>query len=166
MMNYKPTRPTLAFYHANCRGTGSAAKFELHPAHGDIEGHFLLVMARQADLDPKAPMPRFDWERAISAKLCFGDICALLQVLRGETESIEDGKGLFHATPSGTARIVLRHIVEPVEAYSLEVHKCVCASESVSERILFTRAESLGLMLALESAIGLVAFGCQAPTVA
>jgi len=167
MTNYKPTRPTLAFYHANCRVTGSAAKFELHPAHDSEEGSILLVMANQATCTPQTPVPCFDWENAITAKLGFADICKMLQVLRGETESIDDGRGLFHATVTATTKIALRHIIEPVQAYSLEVYSCERGGgNGVSSHILLTSAEALGLFMALENVMGLIAFGCNAPTVA
>ena len=32
------TRPTLTMYHPNGKGTGSAIRLELHPAHDDIAG--------------------------------------------------------------------------------------------------------------------------------
>ena len=110
-------RPKLAFYHASPKGTGCAATLELHPAHDDVDGSIWLCAANQMTIGnrmgPNPTFPRFDWENRICVKLDFNDLCAMLQVFRGECESLEDGRGLFHQSPRGTTKIVLAHSVEP-----------------------------------------------------
>ena len=168
-MNDTANRPALAFCHANPRYAGCAVRFELNPAHDSAEGHILLQMAAQKMPDPDAERPRlplFDWERPLTVRLALLDICRMVQVLRGKVESIEDGKGIYHVSAAASTKIVMRHICEPVEAYSLEAYQAFRdGSGDTSAHIMLTRAEALGLCLALESAIGMIAFGCHAPTV-
>lgn len=105
-------RPKLAFYHANAKGTGCALKLERRPASAEAEGCFMATIANQMTVgDRRAPnpvYPRFDWEGAIAFKLGFSDVCKMLQVLRGECESLEDGHGVYHrsarAARTSTAR--------------------------------------------------------------
>jgi len=40
-------RPSFRFYHANPKGTGSAVKMNLHPAHDDEDGCIMLTIANQ-----------------------------------------------------------------------------------------------------------------------
>ena len=40
-------RPSLCFYHANPKGTGSAVKMNLHPAHDYTDGCIMLKIANQ-----------------------------------------------------------------------------------------------------------------------
>lgn len=156
--NTRPAlRPYLAFYHANAKGTGCAAKFELHPAHGAVEGYVSVSMANQRTAKH---IPSFDWDDSINLKLCFADVCEFLRLFRGETESIADGRGLFHRTPNANIRVHLRHVVEPVCCYSLEVYeRRFSDSEERRVCIVLTSAEATGLCLALEHSMSLLAFG-------
>ena len=135
-------RPALSFYHPNGRGTGAAAKFALHPANAEREGYVEMRLAPQTA--GVSRFPAFDWEGhpELGARLCFADICAFLQVLRGECESIEDGKGLFHCTASANVRICLRHIVEPVCGY--EVSLATSSRTEVGKGGEITRFKGLG----------------------
>ena len=120
-------RPKLAFYHANSRGTGGAVSMDLHPAHGNKDGCIMMRIANQMTIGnrqgPNPTFPRFDWENAIVVKLGFDDLCQILQVFRGECESVGDGKGLIHVTAKASTSIRLRHMIEPVTGYSLEVYR-------------------------------------------
>lgn len=163
-------QPQFAIYHANASGTGCAIKMELHPATNDEDGCFMLMLATQQTVgDRRGPVktyPTFNWERRITVKLGFNDICKMLQVLRGECESIDDGKGLYHRSSKYSAKIVLRHIVTPVQAYSLEVYRNSNdkSEEDSSAHILLTSAEAYGLAIALENSIGLICFGVPRTT--
>ena len=158
-------RPEFTLYHANGRGTGCAIKMDLHPAHGTKDGCFMLSMAGQKTVGQrtgaKPTYATFDWENKICVKLDFSDICKMLQVLRGECESIEDGKGLYHRSAKYTTRIVLRHMLEPTQGYSLEVYRSTPDNpgDDRSARIIFTNAEAMGLGLAFENSIGIICFG-------
>ena len=161
----KPTyRPRLSFYHANSRGTGSAMQLELHPAHDSIDGSIWAQFANQITVgDRRGPVPTystFDWEHSIWVKLDFSDLTKMLQVFRGESESVEDGKGLYHSSPRGTTRIILRHMVEPMSGYSMAVYRTLKGSnEETSTSILLSANEAYGLTVAIEASLGFLCFG-------
>ena len=151
-------RPSLCFYHANPKGTGSAARMNLHPAHDMTDGCVMLRIANQMTVGdrrgPNPTFPRFDWENSLCVKLAFEDLTEMLRVFRGECESINDGKGLFHRSPKGLTNIRLRHLLGPVQGYSLDVYR----GESRAG-ILLNPAEALGLCESISGALYLVSFG-------
>ena len=157
------TRPALTMYHPNGKGTGSAIRLELHPAHDDTAGSIMATIATQLTtgdrLGSMPVYPRFDWDGAITVKLDFTDISKMLQVFRGECESIEDGRGLFHKSTRGTTKITLRHIVEPINGYMLEVYRKTSGSEDSNARIFLSPYEAFGLATAIESSMGVICFG-------
>ena len=157
-------RPKLAFYHATPKGTGCAVTWALHPAHDDTDGSIWLRAANQMTtgnrMGPNPTFPRFDWENAINVKFDFSDLCAFLQVFRGECESINGDHGLYHRSPAGLTRIQLRHLVDPVSGYSLEIYKTPAnGGEESRAHLLLNPAEALGLCEAIAGAMYLVAFG-------
>ena len=158
-------RPKLSFYHPNGKSTGCAAQFELHPAHDNTDGSIMMKVANQMTvgnrMGPNPTFPRFDWENATTVKLDFNDLTKMLQVFRGETESIEEGRGLYHRTAKASTRIVLRHLVEPVQGYSLELYRTVAGKDDNETRshMLLTPAEALGLCEAIAGSMYLVSFG-------
>ena len=158
-------RPQLAIYHPNSSGTGCALKLEMHPARGDEDGYFMMTMASQQSVgDRRAAVKtysKFNWEKCIVVKLDFSDICRIMQVFRGECESIEDGKGLYHISGNHHTKIVLRHILSPVSAYSLEVYRNWSdrSEEDRASHIVLTTAEAYGLSIAFENSIGYICFG-------
>ena len=157
------TRPTFTTYHPNGKGTGSAIKLELHPAHDDTAGSRMATIATQLTtgdrLGAVTVYPRFDWDGAITVKLDFTDISKMLQVFRGECESLEDGRGLFHKSTRGTTKIMLRHLVEPIHGYMLEVYRNTQDAEDSNARIFLSPYEALGLATAIESSMGVICFG-------
>ena len=157
-------RPKLAFYHANAKGTGCAATLELHPAHDDTDGSIMMSVANQMTIGnrmgPNPTFPRFDWENRICVKLDFNDLCAMLQVFRGECESINGEHGLIHRSPSGLTHIHLRHLVEPVCGYSLEIFRTPAGGgEGMQARIMLSPAEALGICESIAGSMYLVSFG-------
>ena len=157
-------RPKLAFYHANSRGTGGAVSMDLHPAHGNKDGCIMMRIANQMTIGnrqgPNPTFPRFDWENAIVVKLGFDDLCQILQVFRGECESVGDGKGLIHVTAKASTSIRLRHMIEPVTGYSLEVYRTARnGGEESRAHLLLSSAEALGLCESIAGAMYLVSFG-------
>ena len=149
-------RPALAFYHANSKGTGCAA-------NNAVEGYISVLMTNQVmgDSDANSPAyPRFDWDNAMAFNLTFADICEFLRVFRGECESIQDGKGLYIRNPECAMRVSLRHMIEPVDGYSLEAYRHdMGTGADTSARIILFSSEALGLCFALEQSMGLIAFG-------
>ena len=156
-------RPVLRYYHANSKGTGSAIEFELHPAHGRTSGSVFATIARQkttgAVNSGEQTFPTFDWQDKACVKLGLPDICEMLQVFRGVQESIADGKGLFHRSAAASTSIKLSHQLEPRPGYLLEIWRRPASGEPWSARILFSPTEALGLSLALEQSMGVIAFG-------
>ena len=157
-------RPNLAFYRANPKGTGCAVKMNLHPAHDDTDGCIMLTMANQLTvgnrMGPNPTFPTYDWEHAITVKLDFNDLTQVLQVLRGETESINEGKGLYHRSPRGVTSIRLSHLVDPVPGYVLDIsRKTAKEGEEDRAHFMFGPAEALGLCEAIAGSIYIVAFG-------
>ena len=157
-------RPNLAFYRANPNGTGCAVKMNLHPAHDDTDGCIMLTMANQLTvgnrMGPNPTFPTYDWEHAIKVKLDFDDLTQVLQVLRGETESINEGRGLYHSSPRGVTRIRLSHPVNPVPGYALDISRETAKEgEKTRAHFLFGSAEALGICEAIAGSIYIVAFG-------
>ena len=156
-------RPALAFCKANAKGSGCAMKMELHPAHGDTSGCIMATLASQKTVGdyrgPNPIYPTFDWENAICVKLDFIDLSKMLQVFRGEYESIEDGRGLVHRLPSGLVYIRLEHLVEPIPGYRLEVEFHAGAGSVEKRTVMLAPFEALGLTAAIESSLGVICFG-------
>ena len=158
-------RPNLCFYHANGKGTGSAMKMNLRPAQGNVDGCIMLTMANQMTVgDRRGATPTFatfDWENAICIKLDFNDLTQILMVLRGASENISDGKGLYHRSARGATSIRLSHLVAPVAGYVLDLcRKTFDKGEEESRaRILLNPAEALGVCEAISGSLYLVGFG-------
>lgn len=156
-------RPMLSFFHANAKGNGAAMRMSLLPATGTEDGSIMVDFANQstvADFSGLEPVyPRFDWENKITVKLDFGDLCALLQVLRGECESVDDGKGLFHKSVIGSTRILFRHLLEPVSGYYFEISRTTKDGKNIQSRFVLSSAEAGGLTEAIAGAMSLIAFG-------
>ena len=159
----KTYRPSLALYMANAKCTGCAMKMELHPAHGDTAGCIMMYLASQKTVGdyrgPNPVYPSFDWENAICVKLDFIDLSKMMQVFRGECESIEEGRGLFHRSPKGLAYIRLEHLVEPIPGYKLEVEFHAGEGRVEKRTIILAPYEALGLTAAIESSLGVLCFG-------
>ena len=155
-------RPGLTIYHPNGKGSGCAVVFALHPAHDDTAGSIMLTLANQKTVGDvrTSQYPTVDWENKMTVRLDFPDLCKILQVLRGECESIDDGRGLYHSIKKCSTRISFRHVTEPCQGYALEVHRTYSETKAgVGARIMFTPAESLGLTEAISASMPLVAFG-------
>lgn len=152
------------FYHANSRGTGSAIKLELCPANGDIPGCIRAQIAQQRTIAEVnggiQTFPTFDWRNAVTVKFDALELAQVMQVLRGYSESIEDGKGLFHRSMTGYAVIKFSRRIEPRPGYDLAVRcKPQDGGEAREVYFMFTPAEALAVMMAIESAMCYVCFG-------
>ena len=162
-MDNKTYRPSLVFYKANAKGTGSAMKMELHPAHDQTSGCIMMSLASQKTVGdyrgPNPIYPTFDWENAICVKLDFIDLSKMLQVFRGECESIDDGRGLVHRSPSGLTYIKLEHLVDPIPGYRLEVEFYAGEGRIEKRTVMLAPYEALGLTAAIESSLGVICFG-------
>ena len=149
-------RPAITICHANARGTGTALRLELHPARTDSDGSILATIAPQNEIKPVAS---FYWNNSISVRLCLMDLAKILQVFRGNYESIAAGKGLYHRTINGFTVVRLYHRIEPIGGYVLDVsHK---SNDGEPVRLIFsmTYDEAFALAEAIDHAMLYVAFG-------
>ncbi|MEI7899174.1 MAG: hypothetical protein WCK89_02910 [bacterium] len=160
-------RPRLSFYHANGKGTGSAAQFEVVPACGDRDGAVFLTLAQQKSVatgsaeQGNRQHATFDWPNRVTVKLNFSDLCQMLPVFKGLAATIADGKGLYHDSRNTTTLINLTRQPEPYVGLALEVSRRGKAESepAVRTRIVFNSAEAFGLGAVLEQILGLLAFG-------
>ena len=153
------TKPTWTMYHPNGKGTGSALRLELHPAHGQTDGSIFAAIAPQKTSEAE-PYPSMDWNKAISVKFDIIELAQILQVLRGYTESIADGKGLFHRTIKGNTVVKFEHRIEPVCGYMLVIaHKPIGGDDVVLMCFYMTQTEALALSEVIANAMLYVAMG-------
>ena len=161
-----PDRATIC--HANARGTGSAIRFELHPARGKTAGYLFVEMARQksvASMQGEVPMfATFDWANKICCKMGLGDLAQMLMVFRGMQESIQDGKGVFHRSAKANAVIRFAHQIEPNPGYMFSVSCKPFDGELRDAFFVFRPEEAVWFSTALESVMGVLAFGVPTAT--
>lgn len=156
--------PSFHLYHASAKGLGCAVKMELSPAQDKSEGALWISLANQiavgGNVGSGRVYPRFDWEKAVVIKLGFNDLCQVLQVFRGITEDIGNGKGLYHTSSRGTTRIVFRHLIEPFAGYSLEVFRSGLG-ESREKKVcfVFNTSEAEGICEAIAGSMSIITFG-------
>ena len=156
--------PCLRFYHPNGKGTGCAMVMKLRPADATQDGFIVVSFANQMTVGnptgDNPTFPKFDWENRVDVVLDFNNLCAILQVLSGETESIREGRGIFHKYNECCQKIQLRHLIDPVFGYSFEVfEKQANGGEEKRVHMFLSPAESLGIFEAITSSMYLIAFG-------
>jgi len=160
-------RPALTLYHANGKGTGSAARFEVVPASGRRDGAVYLTLAQQKSVASGSneqgtrQHATFDWANRLTVKLNFSDLCLMLPVFKGQVLSINEGKGLYHSSRSMTTIINVFHQTDTFPGTALDVSRKSKAGDDSAQRvrILFNASEAYGLGVVLEQAMGLLAFG-------
>ena len=87
------------------------------------------------------------------------DLAKILQVFRGQYESIDDGKGLYHRTVKGCTVFRICHRIEPIGGYVLDVSHKPNDGETVSLVFAITYDEAFALAEAIDHAMLYVAFG-------
>lgn len=132
----------LKMFHPNAKGTGACLKISETPT--DI----MLQVFPQGP--SKGGFPSFNWDHPITFIADWCDLAKMLMVFRGECESIEDGKGLLYTHDARWSRLILRHVIEPVHCYALEIYER--NSDDVESRgiVRLLTAEALGLSLVFE----------------
>lgn len=156
--------PSLAFFHPNPKGTGSAVKFELKPALANQEGAIMVTGMNQqtiGDLRGQTPVyPKFNWDDRIVVKLGFTDLSKMLEVLRGVRESLNDGNGICHTVLGCNTRICLTHSTLVDSEYVFELYRhWNNKEEERSFRIVFESFEAIGIEAAITGAMIFVSFG-------
>lgn len=163
-MNEMKYRPKMRFYHPNLKGTGCALSLELIPASATDDGCIMASFANQltiGNFQTATPTySTFNWEEAIIVKLDFSDLCRILQVLRGECESIDEGRGLFHRSANAGTKINIHHLINPVQGYAFEVNRVKNGGGGESRAmIMFTPWEALGLTESIAGSMSAICFG-------
>ena len=156
-------RPCYTCCHPNGKGTGSSAKFELHPAHDVVEGSVFVTMSSQKTVGSYADgvrvMPTFDWENRVTVRLWINEVAQMLEVFRGYHERICDGKGLFHKTVKASTVIKLEHRLAPAPGYLFSVSRKAVDGNLRRISILLSMTEALVLCEALAASMVYMAFG-------
>ena len=137
--------------HQNAKGTGAMMEMAYDPAPIDgIEGCLYIGLSPQCNFV-------FDMSEKIRYKLTPVEAAEILQVLRGECESIRDGKGLYYRSNGMSVKLQFRHVIEPVCGYSLELYESM---ERVrAYRIFLSYPEALVMSYAIEHALVPMVFG-------
>lgn len=148
----------LTFYHGNIRGTGSAVKFELHPAEDGREGHIAMWIAPQKENNPDTKFHAFDWDKAIFIRLPILDIAGMLEVFRGYRESLADNKGFFHVYANRNVNIRMEHRLDPCPLYYFSISQKM-GDERRQITFGFTMCEALVLSEVFTSSLVRMAFG-------
>ena len=156
--------PCLRIYHPNGKGTGCAMVMKLRPADATQDGFIDVSIANQLtvgnSMGANPTFPTFDWENCVDVVLDFDALCAILQVLRGETESIDGIHGIFHKYKECCQKIQLRHLIDPVHGYSFEVVETPAnGGDEKRVHMLLSPAESLGICESIAGSMYLIAFG-------
>jgi len=156
-------RPCLTMYHANAKGTGSALKAIMHPADREKDGYLEIRIANQisvGDLRATIPTyPKFYWDNYREVYLDFDAVCKLLQVFRGECESVNDGRGIYIQRDDGAKiNVNLAHLIDPVCGYQFRMQYRSGDTDNIY-RFFFTCSEALGMCEAIAGSLYLMAFG-------
>lgn len=162
----------LVFYHPNSAGSGSAVRFEVHPAREGREGCVFMELAGQksrAEREGKTLVhaATFDWEQKTIVKLGFMDLSALLLVLDERAEAAgPNGKGLFHDTAAATTVIGLKRVAGDPSGFGLEVSRKQKAGDDapVRHRLLLTDAEACGLAQVFKTILFQLCFYTRTPS--
>ena len=151
-----------SYYHANATRTGAMLRLKLEPTVYDvgtrIEGRLVLDLMLQT----QGEIPSFDHANPLTVQLGVEDVVQFIQVLRGHYLSIQDGKGLFHVSPSTNSVIRFCHLCEPCPGFELEIwQKDRSTSEERRGRFSFNsgKGEDILLLSLLENALPVIAWG-------
>lgn len=102
----------------------------------------------------------FDWSAAATAELDLFEVAKMLEVFRGCSGSVNDGRGIFRRSDALCTVVQVAHRVEPAPGYFVEIaRKSVAGGETRKVGILLTATEAFALSLALEGSMGRIAFG-------
>lgn len=149
--------------HPNPRGTGSALRLCLFPADETAQGHVSATFGKQTTCGEVYAggwnPPEFDWLDAVTVKLRSEELAEILRVLRGEQESIADGKGIFHRTAKANAVIKFSHVIEPCPGYLFSVSQKPLDGDLSEAFIVLRPNEALMLSCVIEHIFASIIFG-------
>lgn len=135
---------SIKIYHPSSRGVGSALMLELIPfVYGLPDSGRLEINIAPQDGD------EYDWAYDLCVSLDFEDVARMLMVFRGETESINDGKGITRRD----CTFNISHVIEPIHGYRM-----ILTSGNRLVAFMLKPAEALGISLALEHSMSKLVF--------
>lgn len=167
--------PHLEFYHPNAKGTGSALRFSIAPAESDRDGSLFVSFAAQSSVfvpaqnGAPAKFASFDWRNRIPLKFTFAEVAEIILVLRGVLPSVGQnarGDGFYHKSSSSATSVTFRHGDDPSRpGFLLDVSRVMRTNPNEKQHvgIMFNLIEAVGLQLALEQSMALLAFGIPRP---
>ncbi|MBA4389004.1 MAG: hypothetical protein C0404_13565 [Verrucomicrobia bacterium] len=156
----------LSIYHPSSAGTGAALRLEPRVNRADSDNYncFFLELAVQKtgasrDGDKRIPAT-FDWEKKLTVKLDFSDICELLAVLEGKVEKVGGQKGgLYHQNGAGSTVISLQKSEKG--GYYIGLSKKSGDAAAVRVGVLLSEAEAIGLRSVFQAGLFFVTFHTQ-----
>ena len=85
-------RPRYICCHPNAKGTGTSVKFELHPAHGHVEGSVFATFASQKTVASYSGgmqvHPTFDWGNSVTIRLTVNEVAEMLDLTEANVDQI------------------------------------------------------------------------------
>lgn len=163
--------PHLEFYHPNAKGSGSALRVSIAPAEGDRDGAVFMSLAAQASVfvpaqnGVPAKFASFDWSNKLTVKFTFQEVTELILVLAGSLPSVGQnakGDGFFHTTSSASTIVSLRRGDEQSrQGFLLDVTRTPKTNRDERKHVglILNMIEAVGLRIALEQSMSLLAFG-------
>lgn len=158
----------VAFYHPTGKGDGTALRLEprFNRVESDRHNCFYLEMAPQKTLASREADQRnpatFDWEKKLTIKLGFMDICELLTVLEGRQEKVGGARsGLYHESVKAVSVISFTRN-NGREGYLLGVsRKDKADGQLVRMHIVLGESEATGLRCILQAGLFFLSFHSQ-----
>jgi hypothetical protein len=155
----------LAWYHPNGAGNGTAMQLELKLSRRESDRYncFFMEMAQQktsAGRDGERRVAAtFDWERKLTVKLGFTDVCELLTVLEGRAEKVGGQRsGLYHENGKACTVIGFQKNTEK-GGYLVSLSRKDKASGQVAKMFMaLSEAEATGLRCVLQGSLVYLAF--------
>lgn len=155
----------LALYHPNSAGSGAALQLEprLNRSPGDHYNCFFLDMASQKSAsevrDGKRIPATFNWDRKLTVRLDYTDICELLAVLEGiQPQAGGKRNGLFHSTGNGSTVISFQKNTDH-GGYGLALSRKAIGDESaIRITMLLSEVEAVGLRALFKTGLFFVLF--------
>ena len=145
----------MNFAHPNARGTGAALRMELIPAEKACPGSLHFTLAPQ-----KTQPVGFGWGReSLEMYLSPVEAAELLMVLRGHTESIEDGKGIYWRDEKSSKVFKACHAIEPLPGYVISITEAEHGGDPRQALIRLTPAEGIALEAAITGGMKEMMFG-------
>jgi hypothetical protein len=153
----------LALFHANAAGTGTAMSIDFRPRRATGMPCMFLELAPQKTPSQNKAGQRipgtFDWDRKITVKLEFTDVCELLSVMEGVQEQAGgDRRGLYHQNGRSSTMISFQRNAEKGVYWLGLSRKSEGDREPARLNFALTLVEAVGLRFVIRSALLNLAF--------